>query len=937
MGRKKQTDLIEEIHIKGANTNNLRDVEVKLPKHKLIVVTGVSGSGKSSLVMDTLYAEGQRRYVESMSSYARQFLGRMKKPEVDFIKGISPAIAIEQKVSSSNARSTVGSLTEIYDYLRLLFARAGKTISPVSGEQVKRHQVSDVVDHVKAQKEGTKIALYAPIKPYDKDRLVSRELALLMQKGYTRISLKGEITYIEEYLESKSKDLKKKIGTFADNIEILVDRFVSNDEEDNLKRIADSINTAFYEGGGSCILDIIDQERVGFNNRFELDGITFLEPSPQLFNYNNPYGACKKCEGYGMILGIDPKKVIPNHSLSLYEGAVACWKGESHGRWLDQVIYTAEETGIPIHEPYRSLSTDHKDILWEGCEQFSGIQDFFEALQSKSYKIQNRVLMARYRGRTVCSTCKGGRLRDEASYVFVDQKTISELIHLPISDLKEYIDHIKLTKYQEQISSRILVEIKTRLDVMYDIGLSYLTLDRAASTLSGGETQRINLTRTLGSNLTSSMYILDEPSIGLHPKDTDKLVAVLKSLRDMGNTVIVVEHEEEVITNADYLVDVGPRAGVFGGNIVYSGAYKDIKKKAKDSLTAQYISGTKSIPVPKRRRQPTNKILVTGATQHNLKNIDVTIPLQCMTAITGVSGSGKTSLVKHILYPALLKELNISHPSNLGKYDTIDGDLKMIKGVEFINQNPIGRSSRSNPITYIKAYDEIRKLMVKQQLSKIRGYKPKHFSFNTEGGRCENCQGDGHNTVEMQFLADVKLLCEDCKGKRFKPEILEVNYKGSNIYDILNMSVSESLEFFSGVPRITDKIQPLEDVGLGYVKLGQASSTLSGGEAQRVKLASFLGKDKGATGQFFIFDEPTTGLHFDDIRKLLDAFNALIEQGNTVCIVEHNMEVIKSADWVVDLGPVGGEDGGHLVFQGTPEDLAKRKKSFTGQYLKDKL
>ena len=793
------------------------------------------------------------------------------------------------------------------------------------------------MDHVKAQKEGTKIALYAPIKPYDKDRLVSRELALLMQKGYTRISLKGEIIYIEEYLESKSKDLKKKIGTFADNIEILVDRFVSNDEEDNLKRIADSINTAFYEGGGSCILDIIDKERVGFNNRFELDGITFLEPSPQLFNYNNPYGACKKCEGYGMILGIDPKKVIPNHSLSLYEGAVACWKGESHGRWLDQVIYTAEETGIPIHEPYRSLSTDHKDILWEGCEQFSGIQDFFEALQSKSYKIQNRILMARYRGRTVCSTCKGGRLRDEASYVFVDQKTISELIHLPISDLKEYIDHIKLTKYQEQISSRILVEIKTRLDVMYDIGLSYLTLDRAASTLSGGETQRINLTRTLGSNLTSSMYILDEPSIGLHPKDTDKLVAVLKSLRDMGNTVIVVEHEEEVITNADYLVDVGPRAGVFGGNIVYSGAYKDIKKKAKDSLTAQYISGTKSIPVPKRRRQPTNKILVTGATQHNLKNIDVTIPLQCMTAITGVSGSGKTSLVKHILYPALLKELNISHPSNLGKYDTIDGDLKMIKGVEFINQNPIGRSSRSNPITYIKAYDEIRKLMVKQQLSKIRGYKPKHFSFNTEGGRCENCQGDGHNTVEMQFLADVKLLCEDCKGKRFKPEILEVNYKGSNIYDILNMSVSESLEFFSGVPRITDKIQPLEDVGLGYVKLGQASSTLSGGEAQRVKLASFLGKDKGATGQFFIFDEPTTGLHFDDIRKLLDAFNALIEQGNTVCIVEHNMEVIKSADWVVDLGPVGGEDGGHLVFQGTPEDLAKRKKSFTGQYLKDKL
>lgn len=937
MGRKKKVDLIDEIHIKGANTNNLKDIEIKLPKNKLIVVTGVSGSGKSSLVMDTLYAEGQRRYVESMSSYARQFLGRMKKPEVDFIKGISPAIAIEQKVSSSNARSTVGSLTEVYDYLRLLFARAGITISPISGEQVKRHQVSDVVDYIKSLKDGTKVMLFAPMNPYDKDRLVSKELALLMQKGYTRINLDGEVIYLEEYLESKSKDLKKKIGLVADRIEILVDRFVSNDDEDNLKRIADSVHTAFYEGGGSCILDVIDQERVGYNNRFELDGITFLEPSPQLFNYNNPYGACKKCEGYGMVLGIDPKKVVPNHGISLYEGAIACWRGESHGRWLDQVIYTADDTGIPIHKPYRDLSKEHKDMLWEGCEYFHGIHDFFEALQSKSYKIQNRVLIARYRGRTVCGTCDGGRLREEASYVKVDGKTISDLIHMPISGLKEYIDNITLSPYQQKIASRILLEIRTRLDVMYDIGLSYLTLDRPASTLSGGETQRINLTRTLGSNLTSSMYILDEPSIGLHPKDTDKLVTVLKSLRDLGNTVIVVEHEEEVITSADYLVDVGPQAGTFGGEIVYSGAYKDIKKKAKASLTAQYISGTKSIPVPERRRKLTNKIRIKGASQHNLKNIDVIIPLQGMTVITGVSGSGKTSLVKHILYPALLKELNISHPSNLGKYDTIDGDLKLIKGIEFINQNPIGRSSRSNPITYIKAYDEIRKLMVKQQLSKIRGYKPKHFSFNTEGGRCENCQGDGHNTVEMQFLADVKLICEDCKGQRFKHEILEVNYNGKNIYDILNMSVSESLEFFKAVPKITDKIQPLEDVGLGYVKLGQASSTLSGGEAQRVKLASFLAKERGDSGQFFIFDEPTTGLHFDDIRKLLDAFNALIEQGNTVCIVEHNMEIIKCADWVVDLGPVGGEDGGHLVFQGTPEDLTKNKKSYTGQYLKEKL
>jgi len=933
---KKDIGIVNEIHIKGANTNNLKNVELRLPKNKLIVVTGVSGSGKSSLVMDTLYAEGQRRYVESMSSYARQFLGRMKKPEVDFIKGISPAIAIEQKVSSSNARSTVGSLTEIYDYLRLLYARAGKTISPVSGDLVKRHQVSDVIDHLKKQKEGTKVALYAPLTPYDRERLLKKELELLMQKGYTRISWKGELTYIEEFLESKSKDLSKSVDVSAKNIDILIDRFVVNDDEENIKRIADSVNTAFYEGGGTSILDIIDKKRIAFNNKFELDGITFLEPSPQLFNYNNPYGACKKCEGYGMVLGIDPKKVIPNHSISVYEGAIACWKGESHGRWLEQLTYAADKFDFPIHTPYNDLSQDQKEVLWTGNDYFDGINEFFEALQSKSYKIQNRVLIARYRGRTVCAKCNGGRLRDEAAYVKIDGRTISELIHMPINELKGFIDNIKLTKYQAQISNRILLEIRNRLEVMYDIGLSYLTLDRSASTLSGGETQRINLTRTLGSNLTSSMYILDEPSIGLHPKDTDKLVKVLKSLRDMGNTVIVVEHEEEVITNADYLVDVGPRAGVFGGEIVYDGDYKDLKKKGKGSLTAQYLSGKMAIELPELRRKPANKIFIKKASQHNLKGIDVTIPLQAMTVITGVSGSGKTSLVKHILYPALLKELQISHPSSIGNYESIEGDVKTIQGIEFVNQKPIGRSSRSNPITYIKAYDEIRKLMVKQQLSKIRGYKPKHFSFNTEGGRCENCQGDGHNTVEMQFLADVKLICEDCNGKRFKPEILEVNYNGKNIFDILNMSVSESLEFFEAVPRITDKIQPLEDVGLGYVKLGQASSTLSGGEAQRVKLASFLGKER-ATNQFFIFDEPTTGLHFDDIRKLLSAFQALVEQGNTVLIVEHNMEIIKSGDWIIDLGPVGGNEGGHLVFQGTPENLSKQKKSYTGQYLKEKL
>ena len=937
MKKKEIQSLLDEIHIKGANTNNLKNVELHLPKNKLIVVTGVSGSGKSSLVMDTLYAEGQRRYVESMSSYARQFLGRMKKPEVDFIKGISPAIAIEQKVSSSNARSTVGSLTEIYDYLRLLFARAGKTISPVSGELVKRHQVSDVVDYLMSLENGSKVIIYAPLTPYDGTRLFKKELELLLQKGFSRILIDSEQHYIEELLEDSASILNQEVEELAERIKILIDRVVINDDEDNINRIGDSTNTAFYEGGGTCIIDVMDGDTVTFNNKFELDGITFLDPSPQLFNYNNPYGACKKCEGYGMVLGIDAKKVVPNTSLSVYEGAIACWKGESHGRWLDRLIYVADRFDFPIHKPFKELTKSQQKVLWTGNEYFGGIEDFFEELQSKSYKIQNRVLIARYRGRTVCPRCEGGRLREEATYVFVDGRTISELIHLPISDLKEFFDNIELTEYQAQVSKRILLEISNRLNVMNDIGLSYLTLDRPSSTLSGGETQRINLTRTLGSNLTSSLYILDEPSIGLHPKDTDKLVRVLKNLRDLGNTVVVVEHEEEVITNADYIVDVGPNAGVFGGEIVYFGDYKDIRKHGNGSLTAKYLNGSLEIEVPSTRRKLNNKIFIKKAGQHNLKNIDVTIPLQGLSVITGVSGSGKTSLVKHILYPALLKELQISHPSSIGSYEQIGGDLKLIKGVEFVNQNPIGRSSRSNPITYIKAYDEIRKLMVKQQLSKIRGYKPKHFSFNTEGGRCENCQGEGYNTVEMQFLADVKLICEDCNGKRFKPEILEVTYNGKNIYDILKLSVHESLEFFKDQPKIVQKIKSLDDVGLGYVQLGQASSTLSGGEAQRVKLASFLGKERTNNHHFFIFDEPTTGLHFDDIKKLLTALQALVEQGNTVLIVEHNLEVIKCADWVIDLGPVGGEEGGHLVFQGIPEDLVLEKNSYTGAYLKEKM
>ena len=933
----KKPKVISEIHIKGARTNNLRDVELKIPKNTLVVVTGVSGSGKSSLVMDTLYAEGQRRYVESMSSYARQFLGRMKKPEVDFIKGIAPAIAIEQKVSSSNARSTVGSMTEVYDYLRLLFARAGVTYSPVSGAVVKRQEVNDVMVGIKKLKDGTKLLLQIPLIPYDVSRLASKELELFLQKGYTRIVINQEVQYIEDILTSGATFLDDEIGKHSDTMRILIDRFIVNQDDENLKRVADSVNTAFYEGQGELFVQILGGKELHFNNRFELDGITFLDPTPQLFNYNNPYGACKKCEGYGLTLGIDKAKVIPNDNLSVYGGAVACWKGEKHGRWLERFIYNVGDD-FPIHKPYNELTTAEKNIVWKGNSNASGISTFFSELESQAYKIQNRVLIARYRGKTTCYECEGARLRIEATYVKIDNKTIGDLIHLPIDQLKVFIDNIKLSKYQQQIAKRILLEVRNRLTVMNDIGLSYLTLDRQAASLSGGETQRINLTRTLGSNLTSSLYILDEPSIGLHPKDTEKLVEVLKKLRDLGNTVVVVEHEEDVIRNADFLVDVGPNAGIHGGNIVYAGAYKKLKSAKAKSLTYKYLSGALSVPVPAKRRKAVNKIEVKNATQHNLKGINVTFPLQALTVVSGVSGSGKTSLIKHILYPALLRALQISHPSKIGDHDEITGDIKMLDGVELINQKPIGRSSRSNPVTYVKAYDEIRKLMVKQQLSKIRGYKPKHFSFNTEGGRCDNCQGDGQITIEMQFLADVQLVCEDCNGKRFKPEVLEVQYAGKNIYDVLNMSIEESLTFFSKIPKITEKLQPLYDVGLGYVKLGQASSTLSGGEAQRVKLASFLGNNKPSSGhQLFIFDEPTTGLHFDDINKLLFAFQALVEQGNTVVIVEHNLEVIKTADWLIDLGPEGGINGGNLLFQGTPEDLIKSKKSITAAYLKDKL
>lgn len=927
------------IHIKGANSNNLKNIEVKIPKDKLVVVTGLSGSGKSSLIMDTLYAEGQRRYVESLSSYARQFLSRMKKPEVDYIKGLCPAIAIEQKVTTGNVRSTVGSMTEIYDYLRLLYARIGKTYSPISGDLVKKHQVSDVTDFIAKLKKGSKIQLYCPISTKYGDRNLEMQFKLLIQKGYTRIQKGKTLHHIEDLLEAKPKWLSKLTAKLKKNeILILIDRFVNDGEEENNKRIADSIQTAFYEGDGELILDIMDTgKKVDYNNKFELDGIVFLEPTHQLFNYNNPYGACKSCEGYGRIIGIDPYKIIPNENLSIYEGAVACWKGEKSNMWLQMFMSGSQNLDFPIHKPYKDLTAKQKDLLWKGNGEVHGIRDFFAELETQSYKIQNRVMMARYRGRTICPECEGGRLRKEATYVKVGKKGIRELINLPMDEMATFFKKLKLNKHDTDVAKRILLEVNTRLQTMLDVGLTYLTLDRPSNTLSGGESQRINLTRTLSSNLTNSLYILDEPSIGLHPKDTGNLVKVLKGLRDLQNTVIVVEHEEEVIDNADYIIDIGPKAGIFGGELVYAGTYKDFKKTKGLSLTADYLTDKKSIPVPATRRQIVNKIELKAARQHNLKDVNATFPLNAMTVVTGVSGSGKTTLVKKILYPALKKQMGESISQEPGLFESLTGDFKMINKIEMINQSPIGKSSRSNPITYVKAYDSIRSLFSSQQASKIKGLEPKHFSFNVDGGRCEKCKGEGEEVVEMQFLADVKLICEDCRGRRFKQDVLDVEYRGKNIYDILNLSVEEALDFFVDRKDVLNKIKPLFDVGLGYVKLGQSSSTLSGGEAQRVKLASYLGKDSPKDKIFFIFDEPTTGLHFHDINKLLDALNALIEKGHTVVIVEHNMDVIKTADWVIDLGPDGGVGGGELLYQGRPEGIVKEKRSYTGAYLKEKL
>lgn len=916
----------KNIVIQGAKLHNLKNISVVIPRNKLVVITGLSGSGKSSLAFDTLYAEGQRRYVESLSSYARQFLGRLNKPKVDSIKGISPAIAIEQKVNSTNPRSTVGTTTEIYDYLKLLYTRIGKTISPISGKEVKKDNVTDVINFLKEFKEGEKLLLLAPII-LEKGRTIENKLLALLQQGYARIKLGDRIVRLDDL---KGEKLPKKIY-------LVVDRIITKNDEDFLNRLADAVEIAFFEGKGELQIENISNSSLTvFNNRFEADGISFLSPNIHLFSFNNPYGACKTCEGYGDVIGIDSDLVVPNTALSVFENAIFPWRGESMSWYRDQLVNAAYKFDFPIHKPWFELSEDQKLLVWEGNEHFRGLNDFFEELTSKSYKIQNRVMLSRYRGKTICNTCKGKRLRKEASYVKINGTSLQELVELPLEKVTAFFKNLKLNKYDKEIAKRLLIEINNRLEFLNKVGLNYLTLNRKSNTLSGGESQRINLATSLGSSLVGSMYILDEPSIGLHPKDTERLIEVLKSLRDLGNTVIVVEHDEDIMKAADEIIDIGPEAGSFGGEVVAFGNYKNLLKS--NSLTAQYLNGTLSIEIPAQRRTSKNSIQLFGARQHNLKNIDVQFPLGCFTAITGVSGSGKSTLVKKILYPAILKEVG-GYGEKPGQFSKLEGNFSSIKNVEFVNQNPIGRSSRSNPVTYIKAYDDIRSLFSKQKLADIRGYKPKHFSFNVDGGRCEKCKGEGEVTIEMQFMADVHLECDACKGKRFKKEVLEVQFHKKNIHDVLQMTVEDAIHFFStnGETKITNKLQPLQDVGLGYVQLGQSSSTLSGGEAQRIKLASFLIKGTTKEKTLFIFDEPTTGLHFHDINKLLKSFYALLDKGHTVIVVEHNMDLIKCADHVIDLGIDGGEKGGDLIAQGTPEEVAKNKKSYTAAYLSEKI
>ena len=920
----------KNIIIKGAQVHNLKNLDVAIPRNKLVVITGLSGSGKSSLAFDTLYAEGQRRYVESLSSYARQFLGRLDKPKVDYIKGIAPAIAIEQKVNTTNARSTVGTSTEIYDYLKLLYARIGKTYSPISGKEVRKDTVSDVVNEVKQFDLDSKWLLLSPIYA-EKDRKIEEKLGVLLQQGFARILVDNEMVRLDELSTLNLKDLKKK------EILLIIDRIVVKDEEDFFNRLSDAVQTAFFEGKGTCFLqDLNTKKRVAFSNKFELDGIHFLEPNVHLFSFNNPYGACPVCEGYGNVIGIDEELVIPNTTLSIYENAVFAWRGESMGWYRDQLVNTAYLFDFPIHKPYFELSEAQKEVLWKGNKHFIGLHDFFKELEEKNYKIQNRVMLSRYRGKTKCYSCKGKRLRVEASYIKIEGKTISDLVDLPIKNLAAFFKSLQLSEFDEKVAKRLLIEINNRLSFLVEVGLNYLTLNRNSATLSGGESQRINLATSLGSSLVGSMYILDEPSIGLHLKDTERLIKVLLSLRDLGNTVIVVEHDEDIMKAADMIIDIGPEAGTHGGNLVAQGDFQAILKSS--SLTAQYLNGELEIKVPRTRRKSSTYIEIIGARENNLQNLDVRFPLEMLTVITGVSGSGKSTLVKKILFPAMQKKLD-GVGEKAGQFSEMRGYYHKIQHIEYVDQNPIGRSSRSNPVTYIKAYDDIRDLYSKEKLSKIRGYQAKHFSFNVDGGRCETCKGDGSINVEMVFMADVSLPCETCGGKRFKKEILEVSFEGKNIDNILTMTIDDAVAFFGATKqvKIAQKLQPLQDVGLGYVQLGQSSSTLSGGEAQRIKLASFLVKGATKEKALFVFDEPTTGLHFHDIKKLLTSFDALIDKGHSIIVIEHNLDLIKCADWIIDIGPEGGENGGRILAVGTPEEVAKNKKSITGHYLKEKL
>jgi excinuclease ABC subunit A len=964
----------KHIIIKGARVHNLKNMDVAIPKNKLVVVTGMSGSGKSSLAFDTLYAEGQRRYVESLSSYARQFLGRMNKPDVDYIKGIAPAIAIEQKVITSNPRSTVGTSTEIYDYLKLLFSRIGKTISPISGGIVKKDSVTDVINFIMTLPAETQVTILCPLYPHN-NRSLKEELAVLMQKGFVRVEFRGKLSKIEDMLEdmsivddgswlggelkakggkpkAKSKKGKAEVAEpeaeisgpaskIITNVRIVIDRISKNDEDETVSRLGDSIQTAFFEGKGDCYVrftepDADKETERFFCDRFELDGIRFEEPTPNFFSFNNPYGACKRCEGYGKVIGIDEDLVIPDKSKSVYEGAIAPWRGEKMREWNEVLIKNALKFDFPIHRQYNQLTEQQQRLLWKGNNYFRGLDDFFKEMEEQTYKIQYRVLLSRYRGKTTCPECKGSRLRQDASYVKINGKSITDVVLMALDKALDFFKTIELNETDAKIGKRLLMEITNRLLFLNDVGLSYLTLNRLSNTLSGGESQRINLATSLGSSLVGSVYVLDEPSIGLHPRDTQRLISVLKSLRDVGNTVLVVEHEEEIMKAADHIIDIGPEAGTHGGNLMFSGTYDEIIKD-DNSLTGRYLSGKEEIAIPKSRRKWNDFIEIKGARENNLQHVNAKFPLGILTVVTGVSGSGKTSLVKRILAPALQKTLGNYNAEQTGAYDSIEGDYQKIEQVEMVDQNPIGRSSRSNPVTYVKAWDEIRNLYAALPVAKAAGLKPSAFSFNVEGGRCDVCQGEGEVKIEMQFMADIFLTCETCGGKRFKQHILDVTYQDKNVSDVLSMTIEEALVFFAKEPKIIAKIKPLMDVGLGYVQLGQSSNTLSGGEAQRIKLASFLVKGNNTHKTLFIFDEPTTGLHFADIKKLLKSFDALLEHGNTIIVIEHNMDVIKCADWVIDIGPEGGDRGGKVVFEGLPENLMKEKDSYTGKFLKERF